>query len=135
WVAHDLAYRLLAELRIRLYETLVPLAPGYLLRRRSGDVSSVMAGDIETVELFFAHTISPAMVAVAVPVAVVGVLAFIAWPVALALIPLLILVGASPIVGQRQTERAGREVREQLGMVHAHALDTVQGMREVLSFG
>ena len=48
WISHDLAYRLLAELRIKLYQLLDPLAPAYLVRRRSGDlVSALAAADAE----------------------------------------------------------------------------------------
>src|SRR5262249_51721054 len=53
WIAHDLAYQLLAEMRIDMYETLDPLAPGYLLQRRSGDLVSIISSDIETIEIFF----------------------------------------------------------------------------------
>ena len=59
WVAHDLAYRLLAEMRVDVYRKLDPLAPAYMTRRRSGDLVSVVGGDVETVEFFFAHTILP----------------------------------------------------------------------------
>ena len=67
FVSHDLAYRLLAELRIRLYQLLDPLAPAYLVRRRSGDLVSALLGDVELIELFYAHTISPLFVAILVP--------------------------------------------------------------------
>ena len=67
-MAHDLAYRLLAEMRVDVYRKLDPLAPAYMTRRRSGDLVSVVGGDVETVEFFFAHTITPAFTAVVVPV-------------------------------------------------------------------
>ena len=64
WQAHDMAYRLMARMRIDLYEKLEPLAPAYMVRRRSGDIVSVVGGDVETVEYFFAHAISPMIVAI-----------------------------------------------------------------------
>ena len=67
WLAHDLAYRLLAELRVRVYQLLDRLAPAYLFRRRSGDLVSLVTADVETIELFFAHTIAPGFVAIMVP--------------------------------------------------------------------
>ena len=63
WQAHDMAFRLLARMRIDLYDKLEPLAPAYMVRRRSGDFVSVVGGDVETVEYFFAHAISPMIVA------------------------------------------------------------------------
>ena len=135
WVAHDLAYRLLAEMRVDVYRKLDPLAPAYMTRRRSGDLVSVVGGDVETVEFFFAHTITPAFTAVVVPGVVVAVLAFIAWPMALAVAPFLLAVALSPFFAQKRSERLGEELRHQLGDVHAHMVDSIQGMREISAFG
>jgi ATP-binding cassette subfamily B protein len=52
WLAHDMAYRLLADLRIRLFGQLDRLAPGYLMRRRSGDLVTLATQDVETIEYF-----------------------------------------------------------------------------------
>jgi ATP-binding cassette subfamily C protein CydCD len=54
WLAHDIAYRLLAEMRIDLFRKLDTLAPAYLVRRRSGDLIALANQDIETIEYFFA---------------------------------------------------------------------------------
>ena len=135
WVAHDLAYRLLAEMRVDVYRKLDPLAPAYMTRRRSGDLVSVVGGDVETVEFFFAHTITPAFTAIVVPGVVVAVLAFIAWPMALAVAPFLLAVALSPFLAQKRSERLGEELRHQLGDVHAHMVDSIQGMREISAFG
>ena len=135
WVAHDLAYRLLAEMRVDVYRKLDPLAPAYMTRRRSGDLVSVVGGDVETVEFFFAHTITPAFTAVVVPGVVVAVLAVIAWPMAIAVAPFLVAVAFSPFFAQRRSERLGEELRHQLGDVHAHMVDSIQGMREISAFG
>ena len=135
WVAHDLAYRLLAEMRVDVYRKLDPLAPAYMTRRRSGDLVSIVGGDVETVEFFFAHTITPAFTAVVVPAVVVAVLAVIAWPMAIAVAPFLVAVALSPFFAQRRSERLGEELREQLGDVHAHMVDSIQGMREIVAFG
>jgi len=75
WLAHDIAYRLLAEMRIELYRKLDSLAPAYLVRRRSGDLIALASQDIETIEYFFAHTVAPALVALLVPSAVLVTLA------------------------------------------------------------
>ena len=135
WVAHDLAYRLLAEMRVDVYRKLDPLAPAYMTRRRSGDLVSIVGGDVETVEFFFAHTITPAFTAVVVPAVVVAVLAVIAWPMALAVAPFLVAVALSPFFAQKRSERLGEELRHQLGDVHAHMVDSIQGMREIVAFG
>ncbi len=135
WIAHDLAYRLLAEMRIDMYDKLDPLAPAYLVRRRSGDLISIVGGDIELVEFFFAHTITPAFVAILVPAAVLATLAVIFWPLALILSPFLIAVAVSPFFAQKRAERLGEDLREQVGEVHAHMVDSIQGLREISAFG
>jgi len=135
WVAHDLAYRLLAEMRVDVYNKLDPLTPAYMVRRRSGDLVSVVGGDVELVEFFFAHTITPAFVAILVPAGVLATLAFVAWPVALVLSPFLLAVAISPFMAQKRSEGLGEELRGQLGDVHAHMVDSIQGMREISAFG
>jgi ATP-binding cassette subfamily C protein CydCD len=134
WLAHDLAYRLLAEMRVRMYAVLDRLAPAYLYRRRSGDLVSLVTADVETVELFFAHTIAPGFVAVMVPVTVLAVLGYHAWPLAVALLPFLLLVGLSPLLANHQQERLARAMREQLGEVNAYTVDSIQGLKEILAF-
>jgi ATP-binding cassette subfamily C protein CydCD len=134
WLAHDLAYRLLAELRVRVYELLDRLAPAYLFRRRSGDLVSLVTADVETIELFFAHTIAPGFVAVMVPGTVLVVLAYFAWPLALVLLPFLLAVGLSPFIASRVQERLGRDFRAQLGVVNAQMVDSVQGLKEIVAF-
>ena len=134
WLAHDLAYRLLAELRVHVYQLLDRLAPAYLFRRRSGDLVSLVTADVETVELFFAHTIAPGFVAIMVPGTVLAVLAYFAWPLALVLLPFLLAVGLSPFIASRVQEHLGREFRAQLGVVNAQMVDSVQGLKEIVAF-
>ncbi len=134
WLAHDLAYRLLAEMRVHVYEVLDRLAPAYLFRRRTGDLVSLVTADVETVELFFAHTIAPGFVAVMVPITVLAVLGYYAWPLALVLAPFLVLVGLSPFIAGRQQDRLARDMREQLGEVNAYMVDSIQGLKEIVAF-
>ena len=135
WVAHDMAYRLLAEMRVDVYNKLDPLTPAYMVRRRSGDLVSIVGGDVELVEFFFAHTITPAFVAIVVPAGVLATLAFVAWPIALVLSPFLLAVAVSPFMAQKRSEGLGEELRSQLGEVHAHMVDSIQGIREIAAFG
>jgi len=134
WLAHDLAYRMLAEMRVDLFTKLDKLAPAYLLRRRTGDLVSMATHDVELVEYFFAHTIAPAFVAVLVPTVVMGVLVYFAWPTAAALAPILILVGLSPFMMRSRIDRLGSRAREALALLNAHAADSIQGLSEVVAF-
>jgi len=131
WAAHDMAFRLLAEMRIDLYRKLDALAPAYLLGRRTGDLVAMATQDVETVEYFFAHTVAPAFVAVLVPLAVIVTLAVFGWPLALALAPFLVLVGLSPFFGRRRLDRLGTAARGALAHLNAVTVDTVQGLGEI----
>jgi ATP-binding cassette subfamily C protein CydCD len=134
WIAHAMAYALLAEMRIDLFRKLDALAPAYLLRRRSGDLVALATQDVETVEYFFAHTIAPAIVAGLMPTLILLALAWIAWPLALALAPFLIYAGASPVLGRQRIDSLGSAARGALGAMGAHATETIQGMAELVAF-
>jgi ATP-binding cassette subfamily C protein CydCD len=135
WIAHAMAYALLADMRIDLFRKLDALAPAYLLRRRSGDLVALATQDVETVEYFFAHTIAPAIVAVLVPVAVVAAMAWMAWPLALVLAPFLLYAGASPVLGRQRIDALGSAARDALGLIGAYATETIQGLAELTMFG
>src|SRR5712671_1405217 len=134
WLAHDIAYRLLAEMRIALYQKLDELAPAYLVRRRSGDLIALASQDIETIEYFFAHTVAPALVALLVPSTVLLSLAIVAWPIALSLLPFVLYAGLAPVLMRRRIDRLGGEAREALGMLGAHVTETIQGLSDLVAF-
>ncbi len=134
WLAHDMAFRMLAEMRIALYEKLDRLAPAYLVRRRTGDLVAMATHDVELVEYFFAHTVAPFFVAVLVPAAVIGTLGWFGWPMALALAPFLAVVALSPFLARHRIDALGSRAREALGDLNAHAVDTIQGLGEIIAF-
>ncbi len=134
WVAHDMAFRLLTQMRIALFEKIDRLAPAYLVRRRSGDLVAMATHDVELVEYFFAHTIAPAFVAVLVPSVALAALAAFNLTLALALLPFLAVVALSPFLLRRRLDRLASRDREALGELNAHSVDTVQGLGEILAF-
>ena len=134
WFAHDMAFRMLAEMRIALYEKLERLAPAYLVRRRTGDLVAMATHDVELVEYFFAHTVAPFFVAVLVPAVVVGTLLFFGWPMALALLPFLAVVALSPFLARHRIDALGSRAREAFGDMNAHAVDSIQGLGEIIAF-
>ena len=97
WLAHNVAYGMLAWLRSSAYNALEPLAPAYTLKRRSGDIVSMATADIEAIELFFAHTLVPLMVMILVPTGLLMGLATVAWPLAVVLLPFLVVVASLPL--------------------------------------
>ena len=124
WLAHDMAFRLLAHMRLDFFRKLDALAPAYLTRRRSGDLVGVATNDIELIEYFFAHTITPAFVAVLIPAGVLATLSAFGWPLAGAVLPFLAYVGLSPMLARARVDQLGSRAREAVGEMNAHAVDT-----------
>ena len=134
WLAHDMAFRMLTRMRIDLYRKIDELAPAWLLRRRSGDLVAMATHDVELVEYFFAHTITPGLVAALVPATAVGVLLWFGWPLAAALVPILAVVALSPFLARHRVDVLGSRAREALADLNAHAVDTIQGLGEIIAF-
>lgn len=136
FTGHGVAFRALAMLRVDLYDHLVPQSPAGVLSRRSGDLVNRATKDVDRVEVFFAHTLVPAVCAVLVPVGTLAVLALRVDPVlAAVLVPFLLLVGAAvPAWGRTPSARAAVQVRAARGQVAQTVTESVQGVREVLAF-
>src|SRR5262249_18142907 len=134
WIAHDMVFRLLSEMRIDVFRKLDALAPAYLVRRRTGDLMALATHDVELVEYFFAPTVAPAFVAILVPAVVLTVLASQSPRIALALLPFLVAVGLNPFVMRKRVDRLGSEAREAAGELGAFAVDSVQGLGEIVAF-
>ena len=134
WISHDMAFRLLSEMRIALFRKLDTLAPAYMVRRRTGDMVGMATYDIELVEYFFAHTVAPAFVAIIVPSLVLVSLFLYGWQMALALIPFLLIVAGSPFFLRKRVDEMGSKAREALGEMNAFAVDSIQGLSEIIAF-
>ncbi|HEY7437614.1 MAG TPA: ABC transporter ATP-binding protein [Methylomirabilota bacterium] len=134
WLAHDMAYRLLADMRMRFFRKLVELGPAYLASRRTGDLLGVATHDIELIEYFFAHTVTPGLVAVLVPAVVLATLATFGGPMALAVLPFLAYAALSPVLGRGRIDRLSARAREASGELNAHTVDSVQGLGEIVAF-
>jgi ATP-binding cassette subfamily C protein CydCD len=134
WVAHDMAFRLLADMRINVFRKLDQLAPAYLVRRRTGDLMGIATQDVELVEYFFAHTVAPVFVSILIPVAVVTFLTTVNLWMALALLPFLFAVCLSPFLMRAKVDQLGSKSREASGELSAHAIDTIQGLAEIVAF-
>ena len=134
WIAHDMAFRLLSEMRINVFRKLDQLAPAYLVLRRTGDLMGIATHDVELVEYFFAHTVAPVFVSIIIPVAVVVILTVTSFWMTLALLPFLLAVGFSPFLMREKVDQLGSKAREASGELSAHAIDTVQGLAEIVAY-
>jgi len=135
YLAHVAAFRVLADVRGRVYAAFDRLAPGYLLQRRSGDLGAAAISDVEQLELWFAHTLSPLVSAATVPVAALTALGVFHPALALALAPVLVALALVPAWLRRRAQVHGAELRARLGELNAEAVDTIQGLRELITSG
>lgn len=134
YLCHIGAYRLLADLRDQFYRILEPLAPAILMHRRTGDMVSVAGNNIETLELFFAHTIAPLITAIVIPILVFVSLFSIHPHIALIYGIFTILILTLPSLAMSLNNERGEWLRVLVGDIHAFLIDSVQGIREILAF-
>ncbi len=134
-IAHTMAFRVLVDVRDRVYAAFERLAPAGLLERRVGDVGAAAMADVELLEIFFAHTLSQLVSAAVVPVVATVVAAFFHPLLAVVLIPVLLASAVVPARLRRGSLRSGVQLRERLSELSADAVDGVQGLREILAAG
>ena len=134
WFAHEVAFRILVEFRIKLYQAVERVAPAYLLNLRSGELASTLMADIEILEWFFAHTAGTFLVALLVSLITLGLLGSINLLLPLVVIPWIILLFSVPFWLSREADRQGKDTRKKLSDINSEAVDGVQGLREIISF-
>lgn len=134
YLSHIGAYRILASLRNQFYRTIEPLAPAALMHRRTGDIVSIAANNVETLELFFAHTISPMVTALVIPLVVFSLLCFIHPSIAGVYLLLTLCIALLPRIALILNKDRGELLRSHLADMNAFLIDSVQGIREILAF-
>jgi len=135
YISHHIAYGILAMMRSRVFDAIEPAAPAYILKRRSGDIISTVMADVETVELYFAHTLMPTLVALVMPLTALIILGSLHWMLPLVLLPFLFLVIGTPIKMHHVGDAIANRLRMELGETNAHMVDSIQGLREIVTFG
>lgn len=135
FLGHLVAFKALEILRVELYRRLVPLATQ--IRSTSGDLLTRATKDIDRIEVFFAHTLAPAVTALTVPLAaiVVGGIA-LGWPIALtAAAGLALNVFLVPWLGAKASLQEARTLNTSRADIAQHITDSIQGMAEVTGYG
>jgi ATP-binding cassette subfamily C protein CydC len=135
FLAHVAGFRVLADIRGRVFAAFERLAPAHLGGRRSGELGATAIADVELLERFFAHTLSPLIVATVVPLGALGALVRLHAALAAALAPVLLLLVVVPGALRRHASRHGDALRARLGVLGAEAVDLLHGLRELLAFG
>ena len=133
---HYIAFKLLALLRDKVFSSLRRLAFVKLQDKQAGQLVSLVTNDIELLEVFYAHTIAPIMIAFftsAILLLVFGHLS--GWFVVVALAAYLTVGVILPIITTKLAREDGRRYRELVGKMNDFFLDSVRGMKEIQLFG
>ena len=133
---HYIAFKLLALLRDKVFSSLRRLAFVKLQDKQAGQLVSLVTNDIELLEVFYAHTIAPIMIAFftsAILLLVFGHLS--GWFVVIALAAYLTVGVILPIITTKLAREDGRRYRELVGEMNDFFLDSVRGMKEIQLFG
>ncbi|MGY1427536.1 ABC transporter ATP-binding protein [Streptomyces sp. MN12] len=134
-LSHDLAYRVLAALRVRVFDGLARSAPARVAGRRSGDLAATAMADVEALEFFYAHTLAQLLAASTVFTGGSVVLALVEpWLLAVVL-PVAALLAAAPFADARGRAVRGSRTRSAIAGLSADTVETVDGLRELIAFG
>ena len=133
---HFIAFKLLALIRDRVFRALRRLCPAKLEGRDKGDLISVITSDIELLEVFYAHTISPAAIAAVFTVLLCLFIGRYHWALGLLALAAYLTVGVIiPVVTSRLSGDTGLRFRTESGALSSFVLDSLRGLNETLQYG
>lgn len=136
WLNHYIAFTLLALIRDRVFRALRRLCPAKLESREKGDLISLITTDVELLEVFYAHTLSPICIAVLTSAVMCVFIGSYHWSLGLLAALAFLTVGlALPAVISRRSGTLGDELRAQSGELAAHMLENIRGLDETIQYG
>lgn len=133
---HNVAFRLLALFRAKAFAALRRLAPAKLAGKGKGDLIALVTTDVELLEIFFAHTISPVVIAIVTTVVYALVLLTLSPPLAATLIIAHLIIGVIlPKLFASAVRGIGPELRKESSALDDEMLDDMRGIGEIIRFG
>lgn len=130
---HYIAFRLLALIRDNIFSALRKLCPAKLDNKNRGNLISVITADIELLEVFYAHTISPVIIATLVSTAMVIFMAQFHWIFALTAATAYIITGVIlPILMSRKSQMLFAVQRKEFGELSGYYMDSLRGLSDII---
>lgn len=131
---HYIAFRLLAVLRDKIFASLRTLCPAKLESKQKGSIIAMITSDIETLEVFYAHTISPICIAVIVSLAVTAFVGTVSspWLALVALIAYLAIGIVVPFISSAKLKASGVRYRAEFASFNAYFLDSIKGIKDIV---
>ena len=133
---HFIAFKLLAIIRHKVFATLRKLCPAKLEGRDKGNLISIITTDIELLEVFYAHTISPIAIATLTSLIMIVFIGRYHWMAGLFALAAYLIVGvAIPVWNGRRGSQMGMEFRTNFGELNSFVLDALRGLDETIQYG
>lgn len=132
---HYIAFKLLAIIRQKIFSVLRKLAPAKLEGRDKGNLIAILTSDIELLEVFYAHTISPIAIAILTSLCMIGFIGMYSWVAAVWAMVAYIIIGAMiPIYMGKRGRESGMEFRTTFGELNSFVLDSLRGLDETIQY-
>lgn len=131
--SHDVAYRILADIRVKLFYKIEQLSPAFLGKSRSGNILSILMDDVNVLEWFYAHTFSIFFITLTVSLAVLTFLFSLHPLIAVVIIFWIIAIVISYNVLKKKSEKNGNTMRKNLGNLEAEITDGIHGIKDIVS--
>jgi len=134
---HYIAFRLLAKIRDVIFKKLRVLCPAKLETKQKGAIISMITADTETIEVFYAHTISPVCIAVVCSLAISLFIGFaVSWYMALfALLAYVVIGVVMPVIGNKVMSTSGGDYRREFTAFNGYFMDAIKGSRDIILHG
>ena len=133
---HFIAFKLLAVIRHKVFAALRKLCPAKLEGRDKGNLISIITTDIELLEVFYAHTISPIAIAILTSLAMIGFIGHFHWCAGLFALGAYLCVGlVIPLWNGRRSGSQGMEYRNAFGELNSFVLESMRGLDETIQYG
>lgn len=133
---HYIAFTLLAIIRDKVFKALRRLCPAKLEGRDKGDLISLITSDVELLEVFYAHTISPICIAFLVELVMVIFIGYYHWSLGLLALVAFVSVGVIlPLIISKRSGTLGDELRGDAGNLAAFMLENIRGLDETIQYG
>ena len=132
---HYIAFKLLARIRDQVFGALRKLCPAKLEVKDKGSLISLITSDIELLEVFYAHTISPICIAFVTSLICVGIQVQFGWIYGLYSLFAYVVVGVGlPVFISKQSRQIGVEYRKEAANLNSYVLESMRGLKESMQY-
>ncbi|MBU4541745.1 MAG: ABC transporter ATP-binding protein/permease [Firmicutes bacterium] len=133
YFSHKVAFDLLVDFRIGLFDALERISPSIFMNMRSGEMTTTLMSDVELLELFFAHTFCNVVIMIIVPFFILIYMGSFHWMLAVVVTIFLFLILGTPFLLKKQADLQGKTVRQKMAVSNAVTVEGIHGLKEILT--